>query len=225
MYERHAELRRWRWEKVSISGDGQGSVKEAIFSLSGNGVFGEFRYESGVHRVQRVPVTEAKGRVHTSTITIAVLPQPTEVDVQIRDSDLRIDLYRSSGAGGQHVNTTDSAVRITHIPTGMVVAMQDERSQHKNKAKGLKVLRARLYDQEREKVETARQQARNEQVGRADRSEKIRTYNFPQNRVTDHRIGENFELDRVMTGEELSSVMVALRRAEEIRHLQSLSSS
>ncbi|KAF7722444.1 hypothetical protein EC973_003146 [Apophysomyces ossiformis] len=196
MYERFAQLQRWKWEVLASSED-----------MNGKGL-----KLSIVSRVQRVPATEAQGRIHTSTITVAILPQPTEVDVQIRDSDLRIDVYRASGAGGQHVNTTDSAVRITHIPTGLVVAMQDERSQHKNKAKALKILRAKIFDMEREKSDTARRDSRNKQIGSGDRSEKIRTYNFPQNRVTDHRINLTlYELEPILSGESLMGVIEPLR--------------
>ncbi|KAI8145307.1 hypothetical protein BJV82DRAFT_679224 [Fennellomyces sp. T-0311] len=188
MYERFAQLQRWKWEVLSKSED------------------------AGLKGLKRVPATESQGRIHTSTITVAILPQPTEVDVQIRDSDLRIDVYRASGAGGQHVNTTDSAVRITHIPTGLVVAMQDERSQHKNKAKALKVLRAKIYEMEREKTASARRDSRNKQIGSGDRSEKIRTYNFPQNRVTDHRINLTlYELEPILSGDGLSRVIEPLQ--------------
>ncbi|KAH8552338.1 hypothetical protein BGW37DRAFT_534111 [Umbelopsis sp. PMI_123] len=214
MYERFAQERRWKWELLSCSeldGGGKG-YKDVTVNIAGKSVFGQLKYESGVHRVQRVPATESQGRIHTSTITVAILPQPTEVEVQIKDSDLRIDVYRSSGAGGQHVNTTDSAVRITHIPTGMVVAMQDERSQHKNKLKAMKVLRAKIYDQERLKTDLARRDSRNKQIGSGDRSEKIRTYNFPQNRVTDHRINLTlYELDLIMTGQNLPNVIDRLK--------------
>ncbi|KAI9321575.1 hypothetical protein BX666DRAFT_2073167, partial [Dichotomocladium elegans] len=188
MYERFSQLQRWKWEVLAKSED------------------------PGLKGYKRVPATESQGRIHTSTVTVAILPQPTEVDVQIRDSDLRIDVYRASGAGGQHVNTTDSAVRITHIPTGLVVAMQDERSQHKNKAKALKVLRAKVYEMEREKTDRARRDSRNKQIGSGDRSEKIRTYNYPQNRVTDHRINLTlYELEPIMAGEGLMRVIEPLR--------------
>ncbi|KAI9017880.1 hypothetical protein CLU79DRAFT_805224 [Phycomyces nitens] len=188
MYERFSQLRRWKWEVLSLSED-----------TSSKGL-------------KRVPATEAQGRIHTSTITVAILPQPTEVDVQIRESDLRIDVYRASGAGGQHVNTTDSAVRMTHIPTGLVVSMQDERSQHKNKAKALKVLRAKIFEKAREETDTLRRNSRNKQIGTGDRSEKIRTYNFPQNRVTDHRINLTLhELEPVMAGESLMNVIEPLQ--------------
>ncbi|KAI8339221.1 hypothetical protein BC941DRAFT_422461 [Chlamydoabsidia padenii] len=213
MYERFAQLKRWKWEVLSKSEDvGGRGLKDITVNISGRNVFGVLKYESGVHRVQRVPATESQGRIHTSTITVAMLPQPTEVDVQIRDSDLKIDLYRASGAGGQHVNTTDSAVRMTHIPTGLVVAMQDERSQHKNKAKALKVLRAKIFEQERLKTQSARRDSRNQQIGTGDRSEKIRTYNFPQNRVTDHRINLTlFELEPILSGEGLMNIINPLQ--------------
>lgn len=214
MYERFAQERRWKWELLACS-DLEGAskgYKDVTVNIAGKNVFGQLKYESGVHRVQRVPATESQGRIHTSTITVAILPQPTEVEVQIKDSDLRIDVYRSSGAGGQHVNTTDSAVRITHIPTGLVVAMQDERSQHKNKLKALKVLRAKIYEQERLKTDLARRDSRNKQIGSGDRSEKIRTYNFPQNRVTDHRINLTlYELDLVMAGQNLPNIIDRLK--------------
>ncbi|KAG2220996.1 hypothetical protein INT45_004615 [Circinella minor] len=213
MYERFAQLHRWKWEILAKSEDaGLKGIKEMTVNIAGRNVFGLLKYESGVHRVQRVPSTESQGRIHTSTITVAILPQPTEVDVQIKDSDLRIDVYRASGAGGQHVNTTDSAVRMTHIPTGLVVAMQDERSQHKNKAKALKVLRAKIYEMEREKTNSARRNSRNKQIGSGDRSEKIRTYNFPQNRVTDHRINLTlYELEPILSGDGLSRVIEPLQ--------------
>ncbi|KAL0080286.1 hypothetical protein J3Q64DRAFT_1824102 [Phycomyces blakesleeanus] len=213
MYERFSQLRRWKWEVLSLSEDTSSKgLKDVTVNITGKNVFGLLKYESGVHRVQRVPATEAQGRIHTSTITVAILPQPTEVDVQIRESDLRIDVYRASGAGGQHVNTTDSAVRMTHIPTGLVVSMQDERSQHKNKAKALKVLRAKIFEKAREETDNLRRDSRNKQIGTGDRSEKIRTYNFPQNRVTDHRINLTLhELEPVMTGEALMNVIEPLQ--------------
>ncbi|CAO3624592.1 unnamed protein product [Cunninghamella echinulata] len=213
MYERFSQLQKWKWEILSKSEDVAGKgLKDITVNISGRNVFGTLKYESGVHRVQRVPATESQGRIHTSTITVAMLPQPTEVDIQIKESDLKIDLYRASGAGGQHVNTTDSAVRMTHIPTGVVVAMQDERSQHKNKAKALKVIRAKVYELEREKTQSARRDSRNKQIGTGDRSEKIRTYNFPQNRVTDHRINLTlYELEQILSGEGLMNVIEPLK--------------
>lgn len=201
MYQRYAEIRGWKFEILSLSESDRNGVKEAIASVSGTDVFSRLKFESGVHRVQRVPETEASGRIHTSAATVAVLPEAEDIDVQLEDKDLRIDVYRSSGAGGQHVNTTDSAVRITHLPTGIVVAQQDERSQHKNKAKALKILKARIYEAEREKVDAERSAARKGQVGSGDRSERIRTYNFPQGRVTDHRINLTlYKLDQILEG-------------------------
>jgi peptide chain release factor 1 len=202
MYQKYAALHGWRFEVLDYDDTGLGGIKGGIAEITGRGVFARLKYESGVHRVQRVPETESQGRIHTSTVTVAVLPEAEEVDVQIDDSDLRIDVFRASGAGGQHVNKTESAVRITHIPTGIVVAMQEEKSQHKNRAKAMKILRARLYEQSRERAHAARSADRRAQVGTGDRSERIRTYNFPQGRVTDHRINLTlYKIDRVMQGE------------------------
>ena len=202
MYTRFAEGRRWRVEVISQSDGTLGGVKEAIFKVKGEGAFGAMRWESGVHRVQRVPVTESQGRIHTSAATVAVLPEAEEIDVRIEDKDLRIDVFRSSGPGGQSVNTTDSAVRITHIPSGIVVSQQDQKSQLQNKLKAMEVLRARLLDSRIAEQESARARMRKTQVGTGDRSAKIRTYNYPQNRVTDHRINLTLhELTKVLNGE------------------------
>ncbi len=220
MYQRHAELHGWRFEVMSLSETDLGGYKEAVASVVGRGVFARLKFESGVHRVQRVPETEAGGRIHTSAATVAVLPEAEEVDVQIDDKDLRIDIFRSSGPGGQSVNTTDSAVRITHLPTGLVVQQQDEKSQHKNKAKAMKVLRARLYERERAAKDAARAAARRGQVGSGDRSERVRTYNFPQGRVTDHRINLTlYKIDKVMLGEALDEVIDALIAEDEAARL------
>ncbi|MBO6507307.1 MAG: peptide chain release factor 1 [Roseibium sp.] len=211
MYQRFAELQGWKVEVLSASEGEVGGYKEVIASVSGENVFARMKFESGVHRVQRVPATESGGRIHTSAATVAVLPQAEDVDVDVQDSDLRIDTFRASGAGGQHVNTTDSAVRITHIPTGIVVAVQDERSQHKNKARAMQLLRARIYDEERERAASERTEARRLLVGSGDRSERIRTYNFPQGRVTDHRIGLTlYKLDQIVAGDGLGEVIEAL---------------
>ena len=211
MYQRYATIRGWRFEALDISETGLGGFKEASAAIAGRNVFQRLKFESGVHRVQRVPETEGSGRVHTSAATVAVLPEAEEVDIHIDDKDLRIDVYRSSGPGGQSVNTTDSAVRITHLPTGLVVIQQDEKSQHKNKAKALKVLRSRLYERERQAREAARAADRKNQVGSGDRSERIRTYNFPQGRVTDHRINVTlYKIDKVINGEALDEIITAL---------------
>ncbi|MGH6614022.1 peptide chain release factor 1 [Sphingomonas sp.] len=222
MYQRYAERQGWRVELISASSSESGGFREAIASVEGKGVFARLKFESGVHRVQRVPATEAQGRIHTSAATVAVLPEAEEVDVKIDDKDLRIDVYRSSGPGGQSVNTTDSAVRIVHIPTGLVVIQQDEKSQHKNKAKALKVLRTRLYEAERERLHNERAGARKSMVGSGDRSERIRTYNFPQGRVTDHRINLTLHrLPEILEGEmdELVSALIAEDEAERLATL------
>ena len=220
MYQRFAAKNGWRFEVMEVSETGIGGYKEAAATISGTDVFARLKFESGVHRVQRVPETEAGGRIHTSAATVAVLPEAEEVDIDVDENDLRIDVFRSSGPGGQSVNTTDSAVRITHIPTGIVVSQQDEKSQHKNRAKAMKILRARLYDSERSRLELERAAARKGQVGSGDRSERIRTYNFPQGRVTDHRINLTlYKLDRVMTGEALDEVIDALVSEDQAQRL------
>ena len=223
MYERFAATQGWKVEPVSMNASEVGGFKEVVANVTGQNVFRKLKFESGVHRVQRVPVTESGGRIHTSAATVAVLPEPSEVDVSVDENDLRIDIYRSSGAGGQHVNTTDSAVRITHIPTGIVVAMQDERSQHKNKAKAMQVLRARIYEKRREEAHGAEAEARRAMVGSGDRSERIRTYNFPQGRVTDHRIGLTLhKLDEVLEGGALGELIDALTAEDEAKRLAAL---
>ena len=220
MYQRFAAKNGWRFEVMEVSETGIGGYKEAAATISGTDVFARLKFESGVHRVQRVPETEAGGRIHTSAATVAVLPEAEDVDIEIDESDLRIDVFRASGPGGQSVNTTDSAVRITHVPTGIVVSQQDEKSQHKNRAKAMKILRARLYDAERARVESERAAARKGQVGSGDRSERIRTYNFPQGRVTDHRINFTlYKLDRVMAGESLDEVIDALVSEDQAQRL------
>jgi peptide chain release factor 1 len=211
MYQRFAADQGWKVEVLDASESGVGGYKEIQASISGDNVFGRMKFESGVHRVQRVPETETQGRIHTSAATVAVLPEPEDVDIELNDADLRIDVFRASGPGGQSVNTTDSAVRITHIPTGLVVIQQDEKSQHKNRAKAMKVLRARLYDAERARIDAERSADRKSQVGSGDRSERIRTYNFPQSRVTDHRIGLTLhKLDKIIAGEALDELIDAL---------------
>eukprot|EP00899_Mesostigma_viride_P011632 jgi/Mesvir1/2046/Mv14789-RA.1 len=226
MYERYAGSRGWRFEVVDIAVTEGGGCKEASAEINGHDVFRRLKHESGVHRVQRVPATEAKGRVHTSAASVAILPLADEVDVELRDEDIRVDVYRSGGAGGQSVNTTNSAVRVTHIPTGLVVAIQDERSQHKNKSKAIKVLRARLFDAQRTRQAEAEAAARHEQIGTGDRSERIRTYNFPQGRVTDHRVGLTVhDIPSLMAGEGLDDIIDALllkEKATQIMRLQNL---
>ena len=221
MYQRYAQARGWKVEIDSVSEGDAGGYKEVIASISGDGAFGRLKFESGVHRVQRVPETEAQGRIHTSAATVAVLPEPEDVEIVINDNDLRIDTYRASGSGGQHVNKTDSAVRITHLPSGIVVT-SSEKSQHQNRAKAMKVLKARLYDQQREAADTARADARKSQVGSGDRSERIRTYNFPQGRVTDHRINLTlYSLPKVMEGD-LDELLDALSAEDQAARLSSL---
>jgi len=211
MYQRYADAHGWKVAIISASESSTGGYKEIIANITGKGVFARLKFESGVHRVQRVPETEAQGRIHTSAATVAVLPEAEEVDIKIDEKDLRIDVFRASGPGGQSVNTTDSAVRITHLPSGLVVSQQDEKSQHKNKAKAMKVLRARLYDLERAKLDAERSQTRRSQIGTGDRSQRIRTYNFPQGRVTDHRIGLTLHsLDLVLEGRGLDEIIDAL---------------
>jgi peptide chain release factor 1 len=220
MYQRFAAQNGWRFEVMEISETGIGGYKEATANISGQDVFARLKYESGVHRVQRVPETEAGGRIHTSAATVAVLPEAQDVDIDINESDLRIDVFRASGPGGQSVNTTDSAVRITHLPTGIMVSQQDEKSQHKNRAKAMKILRARLYDAERARQQAERAASRKGQVGSGDRSERIRTYNFPQGRVTDHRINLTlYKLDKILNGEALDEVVVALASEDQAARL------
>jgi peptide chain release factor 1 len=220
MYQRFAAKYGWRFEVMDISETGIGGYKEATANISGQDVFAKLKFESGVHRVQRVPETETGGRIHTSAATVAVLPEAQDVDIEINESDLRVDVFRASGPGGQSVNTTDSAVRITHLPTGIIVSQQDEKSQHKNRAKAMKILRARLYDAERARQQAERAASRKGQVGTGDRSERIRTYNFPQGRVTDHRINLTlYKLDKILAGESLEEVIDALAAEDQAARL------
>jgi peptide chain release factor 1 len=219
MLERYAERRGFRWEQLEVSPTEGGGIKEGVFGIKGNGAYSIFKWEGGTHRVQRVPETESQGRIHTSTATVAVMPEAEEVDVELDEKDLKTDVYRSSGPGGQSVNTTDSAVRLTHIPTGLVVEMQDERSQLQNKAKALRVMRARLYEAERARQQAEQAAARNAQVGSGARAEKIRTYNFPQDRVTDHRVGVNGRLQDVLAGD-LDEFTDALATDDKRRKLE-----
>ena len=223
MYQRYASDKGWRVEVLDANDSGVGGYKEVQASISGENVFGRMKFESGVHRVQRVPETETQGRIHTSAATVAVLPEPEDVDIEINEGDLRIDVFRASGPGGQSVNTTDSAVRITHLPTGVVVIQQDEKSQHKNREKAMKVLRARLYDAERARIDAERSADRRSQVGSGDRSERIRTYNFPQSRVTDHRIGLTLhKLDKIIAGEALDELIDALTLEAQAEQLAAM---
>ena len=223
MYQRYAESKRWKFELMSLSETGIGGYKEAFAVISGRGVFARLKFESGVHRVQRVPETESGGRIHTSAATVAVMPEAEEVDIKIEEKELRIDVFRASGPGGQSVNTTDSAVRITHLPSGIVVSQQDEKSQHKNKAKAMRVLRSRLYDAERQKVDDERAATRKSQVGSGDRSERIRTYNYPERRITDHRINLTLhKLDSVLNGD-LEELIDQLSAEDQARRLAELS--
>ena len=218
-YQKYAQGQGWRFEVLEYDENELGGIKGAMAEINGRGVFAKLKFESGVHRVQRVPATETQGRIHTSTVTVAVLPEAEDVDVEVNEADLRIDVYRASGAGGQHVNKTESAVRITHLPTGIVVAMQEERSQHKNRAKAMKILRSRLYDAQRHAADSSRAADRKSQVGTGDRSERIRTYNFPQGRVTDHRINLTLhKIDRVMMGEfdEIIDALIAEDQAARL---------
>ena len=225
MYQRYAELRGWSVAILSASESDLGGYKEVILDVSGQGVYERLKFESGVHRVQRVPETEASGRIHTSAATVAVLPQAQEVDIEIKPDDIRIDTMRASGAGGQHVNTTDSAVRITHLPTGIIVT-SSEKSQHQNRAQAMKVLRARLFEMERERQDSERSAARRSQVGTGDRSERIRTYNFPQGRVTDHRINLTlYKLEQVLAGEALDEVVEALISEDQTQRLAAAEAS
>ena len=220
MYCRHAELNGYKVEILSTSNGDIGGYKEVVAAIRGDSVFARLKFESGVHRVQRVPETESSGRIHTSAATVAVLPEPEEVDVQIEEKDLRVDVFRASGPGGQSVNTTDSAVRITHLPTGIVVSQQDEKSQHKNRAKAMQVLRARLFEAERERLESERSADRRSQVGSGDRSERIRTYNYPQGRVTDHRINLTLhKLEKIVAGDSLDDVIDVLLAEDQSRQL------
>ncbi len=224
MYRKFAARNGWSFEVLSFDDNGLGGVKEASAMINGRGVFARLKFESGVHRVQRVPITEAQGRIHTSTATVAVLPEAEDVDIKIEEKDLRIDVYRASGAGGQHVNKTESAVRITHLPTGVAVAMQEERSQHKNRDKAMKILRSRLYEAQRQKQDAAYAAERKDQVGTGDRSERIRTYNYPQNRVTDHRVNlsvHNIE-EVVAGGKSLDELVDALLAADQATKLATL---
>ena len=221
MYQHYAESMRWKLDIIDMSDTELGGMKEVVFSVSGKGVYSKLKYESGVHRVQRVPETESQGRVHTSTVTVAVLPEAEDVDVEINEKDLKIDTYRSGGAGGQHVNKTESCIRLTHLPTGIVVTCQDERSQIKNREKAMKVLKSRLYDYYNTKYQSEYSQNRKNQVGTGDRSERIRTYNFPQNRVTDHRIGLTlYSLDNFMLGD-ISQMIESLAIADREAQLSS----
>ena len=223
MYERYAQTQGWAVELIAASEGEMGGYKEIVAGISGRGVYAKLKFESGVHRVQRVPVTEGGGRIHTSAATVAVLPEAEEVDVEIEDKDLRIDVFRASGAGGQHVNKTESAIRITHLPSGIVVSQQDEKSQHKNKARAMQVLRARLFDAERERVDRERSANRKSQVGSGDRSQRIRTYNFPQSRVTDHRINVTLhKLDQMLAGEALDELIGALIAEDQAERLAAM---
>ncbi|WP_339849549.1 peptide chain release factor 1 [uncultured Nisaea sp.] len=224
MYQRYAALKGWKFEVMEVSENDIGGYKEATAEITGRSVFARLKFESGVHRVQRVPVTESGGRIHTSAATVAVLPEAEDVDLNIEDKDLRVDVFRASGAGGQHVNTTESAVRITHLPSGIVVSQQDEKSQHKNRAKAMKILRARLYDHERQRLASERAADRKDQIGSGDRSERIRTYNFPQGRVSDHRINLTlYKIEKVIAGEALDELVDALTAEDEAARLASMS--